>query len=199
MEGLLVAAGHLFMEYPGISGKDINGWIVKVSEQGDSLWSRYLRFFTQSPDWTLMHFLYDIKETADGGFVMAGQAEDFEAGWQGQQGWLVKVDEHGCLVPGCHLVGTASESAAAGPRLLLFPNPAGDLLNVFLKDPALPLRSGAAFRILDAEGRLLATYSAGRLEEATHILPVQGLPAGLYLLQYSEEQGVLWSGKFVKQ
>ena len=194
-----VAAGHLAMEYPDTSAKDINGWIVKVSEQGDSLWSRYLRFFTQSPDWTLMHFLYDIKETADGGFVMVGQAEDFEAGWQGQQGWIIKVDQHGCLVPGCHLISGAAESAAAGPRLLLFPNPADDLLNVFLNDPGLPQRSGAAFRILDMQGRRLAAYSAGRLEEATHIIPVQGLPGGMYVLQYADGQKVLWSGRFVKR
>ena len=194
-----VAAGHLFMEYPDTVGKDINGWIVKVSEQGDSLWSRYLRFFTQSPNWMLMHFLYDLKETSDGGFILAGQADDIEGGWQGQQGWLVKVDQHGCLVPGCHETSPADVGPSAGPRLLLFPNPVGDYLNVFLKDPALPQRSGAAFRILDAQGRLLAAYPAGRLEEATSILPVQALTAGAYVLQYVDGQGVLWSGRFVKQ
>lgn len=74
----------------------------------------------------------------------------------------------------------------------------GDYLNVFLKDPALPQRSGAAFRILDAQGRLQAAYPAGRLEDATSVLPVQALPAGPYVLQYVDAQGVLWSGRFVK-
>lgn len=105
----------------------------------------------------------------------------------------------GVIINPCGETSQSRQGTAVTPRLLLFPNPTGDLLNVFLKDPALPLRSGAAFRILNAQGRLLATYSAGRLEEATHMLPVQGLPAGLYLLQYSEGQGVLWSRKFVKR
>ncbi|MCB0579801.1 MAG: zinc-dependent metalloprotease [Phaeodactylibacter sp.] len=122
------------------------------------------------------------------------------------QGSIITVEQGGTLIMDggviinpCGETSQSRQGTAVTPRLLLFPNPTGDLLNVFLKDPALPLRSGAAFRILNAQGRLLATYSAGRLEEATHMLPVQGLPAGLYLLQYSEGQGVLWSRKFVKR
>lgn len=115
-----------------------------------------------------------------------------------EQGGTLIIDE-GEIINPCGGTGRGQQGAAAGFRLLLFPNPAGDYLNVFLKDPALPQRSGATFRIWDARGRLLAAYPAGSLDEATLMLPVQALPAGLYLLQYSEEQGVLWNGKFVKR
>lgn len=192
-----LAAGLFVQGIPESLEADLSGWLVKVSPDGDSLWSRALRFF-EPQDPYYWHHLYDIKETADGGFIMVGQAEDINGGWQGQQGWLIKVDEHGCLVPGCHLT-PVSEAAAAGPRLLLYPNPADDFLNVFLKDSALSRRAGALFRIFDAQGRLLAAYSAGQLEEATHLIPVHALPSGPYLLQYLDRESLLWSGRFVKR
>ncbi|MCO6491342.1 MAG: T9SS type A sorting domain-containing protein [Phaeodactylibacter sp.] len=122
------------------------------------------------------------------------------------QGSIITVEpggtlimDGGVIVDPCGETSQSRQGTAATPRLLLFPNPAGDILNVLLNDPAMPLRSGATFHILDAQGRLLAAYSADRMEEATLMLPVQGLPAGLCLLQYLDAQGVLWSGKFVKQ
>ena len=81
------------------------GWLAKISPQGDSLWSRYYSYV--HPANAHSQTFYDLKETSDGGFIMAGESKELITviGYP-QSGWLVKVDQYGCLVPGCHLVNT---------------------------------------------------------------------------------------------
>lgn len=196
-----IAAGNYVEAYD--TGFDIHGWLVKISIEGDSLWRRKLRFFppryeSPPPQYTSYeHYIYDIKETLDGGFVMAGLADHFGAGWQGQQGWLIKVDEHGCLVPGCELVSVREPGAESRPAMKLYPNPARDYLNVLLKDEHIARRQGAQLRILDMQGRQMQSFTAGPIDEVTHILPVHTLPAGMYVLQYTGDGSVLGAERFV--
>ncbi|MCC3153744.1 T9SS type A sorting domain-containing protein [Hymenobacter sp. BT770] len=68
--------------------------------------------------------------------------------------------------------------AAASARLLVFPNPAHDAVQVVLLDPA----PAAALQVYDALGRVVRTQpapSAGT--EAA--LPLAGLPVGIYILR----------------
>jgi len=191
-----VAAGNMYVQYPDLSG-DLHGWLVKVSPQGDSLWSRKLRFFPPN-DGRYQHYIYDLLETNDGGFVLSGQALNYYDTLQIQQAWLLKVDEHGCLVPGCHEVGTQVDGVSgSSARLLVYPNPANDYLNVFLRDPELPGRSNAVFRLLDANGREVKRYATGNQQEATHIFPIPELPGGLYLLEYRDNEGAIVTEKVV--
>lgn len=48
------------------------GWLLKVSLDGDSLWSRKLRFFEQGVDEENQE-IFDLKEMPGGGYVMGGQ------------------------------------------------------------------------------------------------------------------------------
>jgi hypothetical protein len=170
------------------------GWVGKISNDGDSIWAREYSIMTTD---AFEHKIYDLKETPDGGFILCGEARD----WSGtdsipQQAWLLKLDEYGCLVPGCY---TASEEPAGGEpaiSLAIYPNPATDYLNFYLRTPR-PVR-GASFRIVSAGGRLMKTFQSDR-PDATFIVPVWDWPAGVYFLQYLEEGVVRASEKFVKQ
>ena len=197
-----VAVGNYIETYPN-STADVHGWLVKVSADGDSLWRRKLRYFP--PRYEVPpplnthyeHFIYDLKEAPGGGFVLAGLADHFGAGWQGQQGWLLKVDEHGCLVPGCELVSTREAGAPPAPALHLYPNPAAEALYVLLKDERIAQRQGAQLRLLDLQGRPLRAWPAGTFDETTSVLPLQGLPAGVYVLQYLADGQVLGAERVV--
>jgi hypothetical protein len=175
---------------------DIGGYLGKVSPQGDSLWDRLI-LHPNLPTFSEYHEFYDLKPAPDGGYLLIG-----ESGSPGtepsQQGWLVKVDEWGCLVPGCHLLDSAEEvKQEAGIPLLLYPNPATHILNVYLGPALLP--DDARLRIVGMDGKVYQSRPAASIA-ATYMLDVEGLPAGSYVLQvFSGVEGVVGSELFVKQ
>jgi type IX secretion system substrate protein len=188
-----VIAGKTGEDTPGNNNFALRGWIGKVSPDGDSIWTReYIGVESNNP----RHQIIDLKETADGGFIICGESRDLDADSIPQQAWLLKLDEYGCLVPGCY---TATEEPAGGEpaiSLAIYPNPASDYLNFYLRTPR-PVRE-ASFRIVNAEGRLMKTFQSDR-PDATYIVPVWDWAAGVYFLQYVEEGVVRASEKFVKQ
>ncbi len=177
------------------NGIDIGGIIAKVSPQGDSLWSRIIihpnlvNFF----EW---HHFYDIEETGDGGFIMVGESRSSDTIPQ-QQGWLLKVDEWGCLVPDCHLPSAVEEGVEPMVKLLLYPNPVQDVLNVYLG--ATKLDFGSTWRVYNLQGQEILRYPASQ-GDATYVLEVDKLPKGSYFLQLQEVEGkVLAQERFVVQ
>ena len=100
----------------------------------------------------------------------------------GQPGWLLKVDEYGCLVPDC-------------TPLLLYPNPVSEALQVYFSGPA---GQEHHFRILDAQGREWRRF-ATQLSEVTLLMEVGELPAGVYYLQCLRDGQVVAVEGFVKR
>jgi Secretion system C-terminal sorting domain len=153
-------------------------WIVKVSNQGDSLWARYYTIFdgfSSPPD------PEDFKATPDGGYIVCGRtfgsSENF--------GWLMKLDSFGCLIPGCNSndgpnITTEAETQI---KLAIYPNPTSDFLNFELRMSTLPQR--ASFRIVDANGKVVKELKSDSPWN-TIILPVRDWASGVYWLQYSE-------------
>lgn len=83
-------------------GGDENGWIVKLSSDGDLIWSRV--FNASSED-----YLFSAAEVNDG-YVVAGythQTDFFPAVYYG---WLVKISVDGDLVWYRHLGGSSNDS-----------------------------------------------------------------------------------------
>jgi hypothetical protein len=194
--GYLLAGS--FARYSEEENADIRGWLVKISPEGDSLWERQLRFLAPTP-FRDHHYIYDMEATADGGYVMAGEVR-----YQGeeppyQRAWLLKVDEYGCLVPGCHLVSTEEEAATPKLALQLFPNPATDFINILLRDAHIARRGQAELRLLSGSGQLLRRHPAGKVDGVTNMMPLDGLPAGPYVLQYVADGQLLSAKTFIKQ
>ncbi|GJM33411.1 MAG: hypothetical protein DHS20C18_24120 [Saprospiraceae bacterium] len=175
---------------------DIGGYVVKVSPEGELLWQRLI-IHPDLPTFIELHNIYDVAETPDGGFIMVGRSTD----WSGTeavpiQGWLLKVDEYGCLVPGCHLVSAAEKVEKSPPKLLLYPNPVQDVLNVYLGPGVMPEHS--MLRIIDVQGKVQQQRRA-QMADATYLMIVEELSVGTYFLQLVEESGrVLGVAQFVK-
>jgi len=169
-------------------------WLMKVSPQGDSLWVRYFTLFDEEP---LAPEPMDLKATPDGGYIVCGAIDPPDDGGVHplRYGWLLKLDEYGCLVPGCHLSTGTEEEAAPRPALALYPNPARDFLNFELRG-ARPAPDGV-FRILDAQGRLLQTIP-GREALGTLVVPVHDWAAGAYVVQYLEGGQARAAEQFLK-
>ena len=190
-----VIGGHISILEEGEA--DVVGWLAKVSLDGEKLWNRKIRYL-EVPDVLETHEIFDLKEMPGGGYLMGGQTiYGNEPTGPIQRGWLLRVDEEGCLVPGCHLVNTEEEAAAPALSLHLYPNPAQEYLYVLLRDAGIARRRGAALQLLDLQGRILQSHPAGRIDEVTSILPVQGLPAGAYVLRYVAEGQVLAAERVV--
>jgi hypothetical protein len=177
-------------------GEEIYGsWVVKVSPEGDSLWARYYSVFDSlkcQPE------PFDLKNTPDGGYVIVGQTQPQLPTITLQRAWIMKLDEHGCLIPGCEAGDTVSTTAVqpveAPVRLAIYPNPTSDYLNFQLRT-ARPVQE-ATFRILDAQGRVLREFQSNHLQD-TFIVPVEGWAAGVYFLEASEKGVALGVERFI--
>jgi hypothetical protein len=169
-------------------------WVMKVSNAGDSLWARH--FSLIDGEFALPEPM-DLKATPDGGYIVCGAIDPPDDGGVHplRYGWLLKLDEHGCLVPGCHLPNSTATEPGTPPRLALFPNPARDFINFELRG-ARPAPDGA-FRILDAQGRLLQSIPA-REALGTVVVPVHDWAAGAYVVQYLEGGQLRAAERFVK-
>jgi hypothetical protein len=173
----------------------LNGmWVMKVSNAGDSLWARHFTLINEEPG---MPEPMDLKATPDGGYIVCGAIDPPDDGGVHplRYGWLLKLDEHGCLVPGCHLPNSTAVEPGTPPQLALFPNPARDFINFELRG-ARHAPDGA-FRILDAKGRLLQSKPA-REALGTVVVPVQDWAAGAYVVQYLEGGQLRATEQFLK-
>jgi len=197
----LVAFGTVVRLYPPSNPtyNIIHGRIVKLSPQGDSIWSRDYEYLSTGG---ARHTVYDAERTHDGGFLICGEANGVDTMPSNpiifQQGWLIKLDEEGCLVPGCHLVtGVLPIEQRASISLSLYPNPTVDYLNVHYYNKET--KENLTFSVVDLQGRVLSSYETYDQSDKTYIVPVSDLVAGMYVLEVRQEGVVIGSEQFVKQ
>ncbi len=182
-QGYVAVGQHL------IPGPYFYGWLLKVAENGDSLWMRGYNFEGTN----IVYELKDIKEDLDGNLIMVGEYRDINGGDVGQKAWLLKVDQYGCLVPGCHLVST-EEVDAEEVNLLLYPNPANEFLSFYCSFS--PAFKEMTYSILDYEGHVL--FRSGHLESnITNIYSVENLIPGIYFLQLTSGTRIIKSAQFM--
>lgn len=171
---------------------NIMGWIAKISPEGDSIWSRRYEYVNDLP---IGQTIYDTKLTEDGGLIICGQSFNYDDNaLYPQQGWLLKLDEYGCLVPGCHLNdATEEEPLQAEPEIVIYPNPTSDYLNFLVKAPTPA--SKATIRIINGEGKLIKELDTNRFDQ-TFILPLWDWANGVYWLQVVDEGKIVVSKQF---
>jgi len=77
---------------------DADAWVLKLNGEGAIQWQRTIGGMDSD-------LACSVRQTSDGGYVVAGGTESFGAG-QGDF-WILKLDEDG-NIPGCPLTGTSS-------------------------------------------------------------------------------------------
>jgi hypothetical protein len=142
-------------------------YLVKIDQNGDSLWTR-----TYGTDWQEM--AYDIKETSDGGYVVAGYTQhgSFDA-------YLVKTNQYG-LITGLN----DSESPVAESFGLLqnYPNPFNPSTTFRY---SIPQTSKVVITVYDILGNEIATLMDEEKSVGTYelIWNAENLSSGIYFYQ----------------
>jgi len=83
-DGDLVIGG----DTESFSEGDFDAWVIRVNTSGNLVWSK-------SYGSTERDILYDMKQTDDGGFIIAGQTESFGHINNYTDAWLIKTDSNG--------------------------------------------------------------------------------------------------------
>ena len=173
------------------------GWLVKIDDEGIVIWDRKYHFIDTPAD---THTLNDLKATSDGGFIFCGESTDYDPNLEfsegpPQQGWLVKVDEYGCLVEGCQLSDNINvlEKSGANPYFKAGPIPAGQFLNIYQTFNAPP---NATYQLINLNGQLLESFPA-MSKGTTMMLDVSKYNAGSYVLSLVNGGEVLQSQRII--
>lgn len=118
------------------------------------------RYWYFESDGAISAATYCVRSTSDGGLVMCGMTR------QGvtdplpylQSNWLLKLDEHGCLEPGCQTLGVQDHVLGLNQYLRVWPNPvaAGQALTIAF-DPPPEFTPNGPLRVVvqDALGRVV--------------------------------------------
>jgi hypothetical protein len=169
-----------------------HAWLGKIGQNGTKQWTRYYSVLSEACN---RHQLYDMRETSDGGFIMCGQSRDYtgESDGEFQEGWLLKVDEHGCLVEGCHLSDNIEELSTSTEYFKAGPVPARDFLNIY---QTKALDNSFSYQLHDMNGNLVENFPAADFQ-TTFMLPVHEYVSGTYVLSLMENGKVLQSEKIV--
>ena len=105
------------------------GWLIKVNNNGDSLWYREYDILH---GYQSMNLLRDVIETSDNGFLSCGYAYPMQPDTGTQDVWVIKLDSIGCDTPGCDTTVAIPEIAYKNTEdeLYIYPNPASNILNI---------------------------------------------------------------------
>jgi hypothetical protein len=176
-------------------------WLMKVSATGELEWERFFDYLEDTGDGLgdyIEHIAYDFKSTSDGGFIFCGEATEHNddiPGGLSQQGWLVKVDACGCLVPGCDVdctIGVNETEKDAGKYFIYGPNPVSQYLNVYFFED----NQNAELCIYDMTGKQIEAF-VPRTGKTTYMVYVEDYASGSYILNLVVEGQVIQTEKIV--
>ncbi len=146
-------------------------------DDGDSLWSHQYYYAQQ---WGAVHEI-ERRTTHDGGYLIAGQAKLNGQGVY-QQGWLLKLDQHGCL-PRAQAVILGFYPYRPQEAELKTPTQRWIISMYYMETRRVGEK--LTFQILDGQGRVLQIYKARR----RLLFPVWDLLAGWYVLEVHGRMG----------
>lgn len=194
-DGSLITGGQYYDSIINFYASSSCGWLYKLTANGDSLWSRLYRGVATSQN---LNYFSDIVTLDDGSIVACGQSLDYTAQTQSQQGWLIRVDSMGCLIPGCDTL--TSDDIKEKPEdqigVRVYPNPTSDMLYVMMK--ADNEMQELSFELLDLNGKKVAEES-NAATDITYFMDLHSFSKGVYLLIVKSKGVEISARKIVKQ
>jgi hypothetical protein len=173
----------------------------ELDQNLDSLWMR--RYWYYEPDGAFSA-AYSVRSTTDGGLILCGATR------QGvtdplpylQSNWLLKLDEHGCLEPGCQTLGVQDHVLGLNQYLRVWPNPVArgqPLAIAFEPPPEFTLDGPLRVVVQDAQGRVVHETQIQPGSTPLSLEAGPGVRAGTYHLHLTDNTRWLAGGKVVVQ
>lgn len=163
--------------------------LFKMDKDGNLI---FFQFYNYDTSW--QDILFDITETADGGYACIGNAyQRILPTTNYQRAWLLKVDSNGCLNGDCPHLFNDITALQEPLSFFVFPNPVETQFTVALSGPQdIQRYQHLLFNLYDLTGRLVGTKP---INEQTTIIERGGLGPGLYLWQLCDDKGPVRKGK----
>jgi len=186
-DGILFAVLTKGLFQQGFYYTQLRSAIMKLNSNGDSLYTRtfYLPEYDESE---YSNNLYDIEQTSDGGFVMAGYCHFSEEDIT-QVPWLVKVDSLG--YDGTFIREFESENI----NVFVYPNPSNGIYNLDIEQRSVHKTYTCC--IFDLVGRQL--YKKRFTAEKSLKIDITGQPVGIYFLSLELDGQVVYGTKVIKK
>jgi hypothetical protein len=175
-DGGYIVAGGAFSADGDVIGNHGNNdfWIIKLNPSGNMEWQKTL-------GGSSFEDAYSIKQTNDGGFILAGITQSTDGDVTGNQGngdmWIVKL--------GAFLSTTEN---SIKNNISIYPNPAKD----FVKIDNLP--SETTISVTDASGRKILSK---KYSEKNVSINTSDLINGNYIIQFEHDGTTILSKKII--
>jgi hypothetical protein len=182
-DGNWVASGTwVYRTGPGQDDVIFYNSLYKLNDQGDTLWSVRLK---APPGFEGTAYPGGMTVLPSGSVVWALRFDRFSPGPPQSFGWLIKVDNDGCVDTLCQLSSLAPEPSSVS--LLVYPNPAQTSVTFEWPDQSSP----AQLSVFDVTGRLIWTQEF----QQRAVWEAADAPGGIYFYTVSIERTLLNTGK----
>lgn len=182
--------------YSGVDTNEIGenlrfeGLIAKISNEGDSLWSRF--YYKADFLFSRSNFS-DMISHPEGGYILCGSANKgpLDQISTAIYTWVLYVDEYGCALPGCHEIVKSDDPSLPDP-IRIYPNPASTELYVYQQENDL-----ISYAIATLSGQIIAEFKNSQAG-ATAIVDISQYTPGEYLLIKKVSDGRIRTEKWLK-
>jgi|GEM_PF-2317731 hypothetical protein len=176
-----------------VSAETSKGQVACLSPQGDLLWQYGYSCQDTAISNGYMRLSSIILDLDSSSLICGGVAPAHPgAPAQHTDGWLIRIQPDGCLVPGCNLLTNVMEQTTdLASSLLIAPNPAHDLINVRISLPENYVSNGdLLLTIISTDGRRIQEKRLPMMVEQGHQIDTRDLPSGSYHVHLSD--GRMW-------
>ena len=203
-----------------VAGSDLQFW---SSSNPDYAWTRgsltrlkgtdgsiiWQRLYKVAEDDTLRLNIYDMRQTVDGGFILAGEAYNLIDRGKGpiQRGWLIKVDSNGCEWAGspCNPTHISPIQSSLGAGFTVYPNPSNGTITITTPNAVIPTQAQLASvaqgtihaTIYDLLGRIILQKELSFINNKAQINI--NASSATYILELKAEEGRVQRERIVIQ
>ncbi|OWY21583.1 T9SS C-terminal target domain-containing protein [Sphingobacteriales bacterium UPWRP_1] len=183
------------------------GWMALLDSTGTVLWDRTFYLYDEETIYGYA-WLTDAIPATDGGYIVVGR---YDLQLQPlalpmTHVWLLKVDENGCITPGCNenLIFLSTNETQLMPLsnkealVQIYPNPAQNMVTVTynLYNQQQNSKAEAQLYLYNASGKLV--FQTVLQGAGTETISIAHLPAGIYFCQVIADSGkTLWHQKLL--
>ncbi len=155
--------------------------IVKVNDSQQIEWRRTYRIRNGKDD----GYLYDLKSCPTGGYIIAAASYLDDArekyGDPYYMPWLLRVDDDGCLIPGCGTV--SNKDPESKKEINIYPNPANNYIVLLHSSQEI-----TRYQIVSTEGKIMDDFYS-YLQDEQIIIPISHFKHGSYFIRAENKKG----------